>query len=255
MPGGLYHNAPFCESQKLRNSMSNWEFWSPYMKAWRRSWSGDMTSLRSRFYAHLDMLVFDHGWSRYFIPNLYRISDQVWRSNHPPPLWVAWAKRRGIKTIINLRGDNDLGSYILSSEACERYGIKQVILKTYSRRLPSKELIHQAKQLFEEVEYPILMHCKSGADRAGIMSALYLILHEGRSVSEAKRQLHWRYGHIRQTNTGILDRFFEAYEKANREKPIDFLTWVDTEYDPAAISNEYKNNRWGNFLDRLMRRE
>ena len=30
--------------------------------------------------------------------------------------------------------------------------------------------------MFETIEYPAVMHCKSGADRAGIMAALYLIL-------------------------------------------------------------------------------
>lgn len=236
--------------------MSNWEFWSPYMRAWRKTWNRDMGRLRSRFYAYLDMAVFDHGFFRYVYPNRFKVTDQVERQNHPTPFGVARAARRGIKTIINLRGDNELGSTLLSKRACERHGVTLVELKTYSRRLPSKELIKQAKKVFDEVEYPVLLHCKSGADRAGLMSALYLILHEGRPVSEAKKQLHWRFGHVRQTNTGILDAFLEAYEKANEEQPIDFMTWVEEQYDPAAINAAYKSSRWANFIyDKILRRE
>lgn len=236
--------------------MSNWQFWAPYMRAWRRTWNQNLNSVRSRFYAYVDMLLIDHGLFRAVYPNRFKVSDQVERQNHPTPFGVARAARRGIKTIINLRGDNDLGSSLLSNAACKRHGIRLVELKTYSRRLPSKELIRQAKKVFDEVEYPVLMHCKSGADRAGLMSALYLILHEGRPVAEAKRQLHWRFGHVRQTNTGILDAFFEAYEQANQKQPIDFMTWVEEEYDPIAIAKTYKSSRWANFIfDRILRRE
>ena len=28
-------------------------------------------------------------------------------------------------------------------------------------------------RIFDEIEYPVLLHCKSGADRAGFMSTLY----------------------------------------------------------------------------------
>jgi protein tyrosine/serine phosphatase len=236
--------------------MARRKFWDPYMRAWRKSWSGDLNSPRSRFYAYLDMLLVDHGFFRYVYPNRFRVSAQVERQNHPTPFGVALAARRGVKTIINLRGDNDLGSYLLSREACKRHGITLVNLRTYSRRLPDKELVKEAKEVFAKVEYPVLLHCKSGADRAGLMSALYLILHEGRPVAEAKRQLNWRFGHVRQTKTGILDAFFDAYEAANRKQPVDFMTWVEEEYDQEAVNKSFRSNRWANlFVDRLLNRE
>ena len=236
--------------------MSNWEFWTPYTKAWRATWNKDLSSFKSRFWAFVDMFFLDHGFFRYFYPNRFNVTAQVERQNHPTPFGVARAARRGIKTIINLRGDSQLGSSLLSKRACARHGIKLVELKTYSRRLPDKALIQRAKKVFNEVEYPALLHCKSGADRAGLMSALFLILHEGRPVEEAKKQLHWRYGHIRQSNTGILDAFLEAYEEENKKQPIDFLTWVEEKYDQAAILKNYKSKRWASFFyDRILRRE
>ena len=83
----------------------------------------------------------------------------------------------------------------------------------------------------ETVEYPILIHCKSGADRAGLMSVLYRFLHEGVPLTESKRQLGLRYGHFRHADTGVLDHFFERYMADNAHEPIAFWDWVDTKYD------------------------
>jgi protein tyrosine phosphatase (PTP) superfamily phosphohydrolase (DUF442 family) len=230
--------------------------WFRAWTAWRQSWHANIDSPLSRFFAWFDMTMVDHGWFRYLFANRYRVSDKLERANHPTPYGVRRAGRRGIKTIINLRGNSDIGSLLLSREACERQGIKLVTIRARSRGLFTPEEILDVKKTFDEIEYPAMMHCKSGADRAGIMSALYLILKEGRPVSEAKKQLHWRFGHIRQSATGILDYFLESYERANAEQPIDFIDWVQTRYDPVAMKKEFKAKGWANLLvNRILRRE
>ena len=55
----------------------------------------------------------------------------------------------------------------------------------------------------------MVMHCKSGADRAGLMSALYLILNQNVSVDKAKNQLSFKYLHLKHAKTGILDAFLK----------------------------------------------
>ena len=42
------------------------------------------------------------------------------------------------------------------------------------------------------------MHCKSGADRAGIVAVMYKLLHEKAPFEEAVEQLSFKYGHIKQ---------------------------------------------------------
>jgi protein tyrosine/serine phosphatase len=229
---------------------------SSIFRNWRNAWHKAPHTPKNRLYAYIDMLFIDHGLLRMIYSNRFRVGKQVFRSNHPTPLGVGHAARNGIKTIINLRGENDFGTNLLSSEACVKYGVKLIEFRTHSRKLPTKETINAAKVLFEEVEYPVLLHCKSGADRAGLMSALYLILHEGHPVSEAKKQLHWRYGHFRQARTGILDFFFDTYEKENAREPIDFLTWVNEKYDPATMNAAFKSRSWANtVVDSILRRE
>ena len=56
-----------------------------------------------------------------------------------------------------------------------------------------------------------MMHCKSGADRAGVMSVLYMHFRKGLPISEAIRQLDLKFGHVRAGLTGVLDYCFEKY--------------------------------------------
>ena len=83
-------------------------------------------------------------------------------------LQIAGYAAQGFKTIINARGKSDTGYYFLEKEACEQHGITLIDLRLRSREPPSIEAILRCKQIFETINYPALMHCKSGADRAGV---------------------------------------------------------------------------------------
>ncbi|MFL2683358.1 MAG: fused DSP-PTPase phosphatase/NAD kinase-like protein [Alphaproteobacteria bacterium] len=158
-----------------------------------------------------------------------------------------------MKTIINLRGIRHCSSYYLEKETCDNYNIKLINFPVTSRATPKAETILEAKELFKNVEYPIIMHCKSGADRAGLMSALYLILNEDKSVKEAKNQLSFKYLHLKYAKTGILDAFFESYLKDNK-KP--FLKWVKEDYSPEQVKASFKVKKISEIISSyILRRE
>jgi protein tyrosine/serine phosphatase len=195
-----------------------------------------------------DMLFVDHGVFRLAYLNQHRLGDSAWRSAQPAPHQLRQAARRGVRTIVNLRGPRSCGSYWLEQAACARYGLKLVDFQVRSRAAPSKAELLAARDLFRTVEYPILMHCKSGADRAGLMSVLYAYCVLGLPIAEAKKQLSWRYGHIRQADTGVLDAFFERYLADNARLPIDFWEWVERIYDPDELKATFMSNGWANRL-------
>jgi uncharacterized protein (TIGR01244 family) len=216
----------------------------------------DLALPRGRLRAYLDAAFVDHGFARLVWPNIHRVSDKLYRSGQVAPYHIARFARRGIKTVVNLRGRNDSGWYVLEMEACRKHGVAFVDFPTKSRDTPSKEMIHGAKRLFETIRYPALMHCKSGADRAGLMGVLYRMLHEGRPVEEALEQLSWRYGHMRQAKVGMIDYFFEQYRRYNSENPTAFLDWVDRIYDPASVKASFMSQWWANLVvDKILRRE
>jgi protein tyrosine/serine phosphatase len=204
----------------------------------------------------LDMHVVDHGMFRMIYSNTHKLSDKAWRSSQPTPGGIRAMAERGVKTVVNLRGERNCGAYRLETKACKAAGLNLVSFIVRSRDAPEAAAVIAAKALFAEVQYPILIHCKSGADRVGLMSALYLIFSEGVAVEEARKQLHWRFGHFRQSDTGILDAFFDSYVAANNEKPIDFIEWVRTVYDRDALKRDFKAGTVGNLLvNTVLRRE
>lgn len=205
---------------------------------------------------HVDMLVFDLGVFRAFYMNKHKVAADVWRSAQPAPWHIRGLARKGIRTVINLRGPHPNGSYRLEAEACARHGMRFVDFRVRSRAAPTREDVRAARALFESVEYPVLLHCKSGADRAGLMSALYLIFREGKSVEEAKSALSLRYGHIRQADTGVLDYFFERYFEDTAEHPMPFMEWVETVYDPVEVKRTFRANGWANrIVNGVLKRE
>ncbi len=85
------------------------------------------------------------------------------------------------------------------------------------------------------------MHCKSGADRAGLAAGLFLMFNGGTS-RDALRQLSWRFGHWSRARTGILDAFFLRFAET-AEGRISFLDWVKTEYDEVGAETGFRRGR------------
>jgi hypothetical protein len=98
------------------------------------------------------------------------------------------------------------------------------------------------------------MHCKSGADRAGLAAGLAILL-EGGTAAQALRQLSWRFGHFSRSRTGILDAFFMLYA-AEAEGKCRFLDWVRAGYDEQALRRDFAASGVQSFVnDRILRRE
>ncbi len=222
----------------------------------------DLSSPWGRLAAHVDMTWRDHAFLRVWWTNAHWISDEMVRSNQPWPFQIrAWG-RRGIKTFINLRGPGKQGQaeafLQLERDACARAGIKHVDFTLNSRATPSAETLREAQALFNSIDYPALMHCKSGADRAGIASVLYLHFRKGEPIDRAMRMLGLRYGHVKQGKTGVLDHFFESYLAHSRVSGLSLIEWAEKHYDPEVLKADFqkKSKWWANILvDKILNRE
>lgn len=208
------------------------------------------------FVGYADMLLFDHLFIRILFPNRHSLTPRAWRAAQPLPFQLRTIKALGVKTVVNLRGNPEQTTAKFERAACERFGLKYVDYRLRSRDAPSKAELHGLKELFETLEHPVLLHCKSGADRAGLASVLYLHLVEGVPIANAKNQLSLRYGHVRQADTGVLDALFDRYLAHAKHDPIDFFTWVDNHYNPEELQKTFRSRGWANrIVDGLLRRE
>ncbi|MFM7084775.1 MAG: fused DSP-PTPase phosphatase/NAD kinase-like protein [Hyphomicrobium sp.] len=231
-----------------------------YAKSIRRSIAGALPyklyKLLSPFVHFVDMLIFDHLFVRLLFPNRHKISERAWRSAQPLPFQLQQTKKLGIRTVINLRGNANSTTYRLEQKSCKELGINYVDYKLRSRAAPTQEELLGLRNLFKNVEYPILLHCKSGADRAGLASALFLYWVEGVPLEFARHQLSLRYGHVRQADTGLLDVFLEEYLTHAANDSIDLMTWAGRYYNPEQLKIKFKSKGWANrFLYGLLRRE
>ena len=210
----------------------------------------------NRVAAWRDSLIVDHAIFRLAWTNMAEVlPGRLYRSNHPTPGQLAAAKRRlGLTALINLRGRRFCGSDALSRDAAARLGLRHVDMAFESRGAPHRDRILRFHDIFQTLEGPALMHCKSGADRAGLASGL-AILFDGGTSAQALAQLSWRFGHWKQARTGVLDAFFHRYA-AEAEGRTPFLEWVARDYDEAALKREFVANGLASFItDRVLQRE
>jgi uncharacterized protein (TIGR01244 family) len=204
--------------------------------------------------AWFDFLFVDFGILRLVWKNKAWVTPRVLRMNQPYPGDIEAAAAKGIRTIITARHDPRHGGHALVAETCARLGLTYLTLPLFSRSAPFREAILDAGAALKAADYPLMIHCKSGADRAGFLSALYLIVVEGVPVREARRQLTLRHLHIRASRTGVLDSVFDTYLARYPEESKPFLDWIRDEYDPAAIDASFRAQGFADFIDRIILR-
>lgn len=208
-------------------------------RALRGSFDGDLSTPAKRRRAQRLATWVDHGILRALWHNFSTVAPGVYRSNHPDHKRLAAYRARGIKTILNLRGALHEAPNVLEAESCRQLGLTLVTVSLSARQAPKRDKLLQLVTAFETLEKPVLIHCKSGADRTGLVSVLYLMIHCGEPVETAMRQLSLRYLHIRRSATGILDHFFDVYAARNARSPIDIVDWIRDEYDRDALITSF----------------
>lgn len=229
-----------------------------------QDWSReDFATPRGRKRAARALTWGDHGVLRRFYQNTHEVwPDTLWRTYQPDPAALAEWKKRGIKTVVNLRGPKLSGPLLIEEDACARLGLTLVNLRAYSREAPSLAFLEDIRTLFQTITYPAIIHCKSGADRAGLASVLFLFFEKGMPLDKAMAQLSWKYGHVKSGKTGVIDASLAHYIQYAREREIDladveaFFDWARTAYDPVAIKQHFKPAWWGAIMtDILFNRE
>ncbi len=217
------------------------------VKDWqkRTSWSfgDDISTPKARRQAHLHRHLVDHAFLRTIWTNLAEIAPGVWRSNQPSPARIAFYAELGIRSIIYLRGPARWSYLLLEEEACAAHGLTLHIAHLNARSLAPRERVLELLDLFDRVETPVLMHCKSGADRAGLASALWLLHREGASVDRARQELSLRYMHVKNSGYGVLDHMLDRYEADRGDTALSIRDWVTTDYDNVALTHEWRDIR------------
>ena len=228
-------DAPMGWAMKLLNDLKAWE-----RRTRTRHHNLDEPEARRRALA--SYLILDHAILRYWWTNFHLVTPGVFRSNQPTHGRFGRMAKIGIRTVINLRGEGTHPRYLFEAESCRALGLRLVSTQLSARKAAPPREILRLFDLLREVERPVVMHCKSGADRAGFASALHLLA-EGHSIEEARRQLHPRFLHFRRSRTGVLDHILDLYAARLEQGPIGIEEWIATEYDAEAAQRSFDAKR------------
>lgn len=117
------------------------------------------------------------------VPNLHKVSDALYRSAQPTAEGMQNLKELGVKTIINLRSfHSDRGEIGETG-----LGYEHIYMKAWHPE--EKEVVRFLQLVTDPDRTPVLVHCMHGADRTGVLSAVYRVAVEGWTKDEALREL------------------------------------------------------------------
>jgi hypothetical protein len=144
-----------------------------------------------------------------------------------------------IRTVVNLRGSSPpLPWYLEECRATNHLNVGQEDICFSANRLPSIHELRRLVEVLDRAEYPLLFHCRHGADRTGLASAVALLLQSDMSLTEARGQLAARYGHVSVGRLRYLDRFFDLYalwlqSHSMEHSRTHFREWIAWENFPG----------------------
>lgn len=150
---------------------------------------------------------------------------------------TAYIKQHNIKTVLRLVGtdDSDSDDYETDVAATNKTGIKLVVAKLPTSRLPYRS---ELATLFEALDAiaadpqarPVLVHCRQGSDRTGLVSLIWLHDYQGVDFAQAREQLKFfPYMHVAVGHK--VDEFLDMYENFSAGRPgVSIKHWVRDNY-------------------------
>lgn len=121
------------------------------------------------------------------LPNFRRVDDLLFRGGQPKPGGFARLARLGVKTVVNLRDDDERA--ISEGEEARAAGLRYYNVPFGRLGRPSDAEVERVLQLIGAPEnQPVFVHCRRGADRTGLVVAIYRMTHDGWTAERAQEE-------------------------------------------------------------------
>jgi hypothetical protein len=171
------------------------------------------------------------------------IPGKVFRSAQLKPEQIEKLIREdGVRTVLNLRGCC-LGFLWYENELAvgQELSTDHHDLTLSANRLPPPQELRRAVEILDQAEYPILIHCRQGADRTGLIAGMILLLKTDATLSRARLECSPLFAHFPVHSTKRMDDFFDFYEAwlAGKSHTSElFRDWVINHYQPGPCIAE-----------------
>lgn len=117
------------------------------------------------------------------LPNLHKVSDDLFRGAQPTAEGFRELKQMGIRTVVNLRAGHsdrdELGDTAL--------GYEHIAMNAWHAE--AEDVVRFLELVADKTKTPVFVHCQHGADRTGMVCAAYRIAVQGWSRDEAIREM------------------------------------------------------------------
>ena len=142
------------------------------------------------------------------LPNFHRVDARLYRGGQPRAGGFRELARLGVKTVINLRDEDERAR--AEGEAARAEGLRYYNVPLGRQRRPSKAEVERVLRIIDSPgEQPVFVHCHRGADRTGLVVAVYRMTHDGWTAARAQEEAN-RYG-MRRWQFGKRDYIHDYY--------------------------------------------
>ena len=118
------------------------------------------------------------------LTNVGRVANGIFRGAQPEPEGYATLKAMGVRTVINLRTRHG------ERKAVEAGGMRYVEIPMSFWRDVDPAVVRKALSVMTDpTSQPIFVHCSVGADRTGVVVAVYRMEVDGWSEAEAEAEM------------------------------------------------------------------
>lgn len=117
------------------------------------------------------------------LPNLHRVSTNLYRCAQPTADGLRAAEKLGIKTVISLR------AFHTDQDEIESTKLKAERIRFNTWHAEDEDVVRFLKLVTSTNGGPYLVHCLHGADRTGTMIAIYRIAVEGWKKQDAIKEM------------------------------------------------------------------
>lgn len=179
-----------------------------------------MSLRRKVFVVAVLILLFPAGYSLNLVEkgNFHVITEgEAYRSAQlSREKFEYYIKEYHIRSILNLRGpSSDSSWYKDEIKVSNEQNLMHYDISLSASRELSVEDVQRLLTVFRDAPRPILIHCKSGADRTGLVAAMWKVIVDREPKSVASKQLFFLYGHIPIGGTYAMDRFFWNWDPSS----------------------------------------
>jgi len=165
-------------------------------KAQISTFGNTVESRLNLFGCYVHFYLFDHGWIRAIYDNYFVVDEKLHRSGHPSYSTLKKAASSGVTQIISLRHPGKISYQLLEQIWTDRLGLKFVSYSMSASNISDPSIYVTIINQINNNRGKTLIHCKSGADRSGLLSALYLLNKSVPQIEKSLQMLNWKFGHF-----------------------------------------------------------